>query len=139
MRATLRRMSLAPFEVWVGLITVINVASFVQDPSRNPIHVLVTPWDGIWAFTYGIAGVLMLVGIFRENSAHIEAAGLCFLMAGVTVEILVFASFGVTSLNGTWFTIAVLGLLVVSAVVRLRSLVATSRRIGRQDSSRHEP
>lgn len=129
-RYAVRRLLARDFQSWVALLTVVNVLAFFFHPTPNPIHELVHPWDTLWALTYGAAGVLMLIGIIRPKSAHIEAAGLMLLIAGLLVQILVFASLGVPTLIGTWFSVFTLSTLVVFAAARVTTLVKSTRMLG---------
>ncbi len=126
-RWSLKRARASPFELWVSIVAMVNVVGFFLRPDANPIHELVSPWDSIWAVSYGIAGVLMFVGIVRERSSNIEAAGLCLLLGGLIVQLIVFASLGVNALNGTWGTLVSLGALSVITVWRIAILIRASR------------
>lgn len=116
-------------ESWIAFVAIINIVSFFLYPERNPIHLLVAPVDTLWAISYALAGVLILVGIGKER-ANIEAAGLMLLISGALIQVLVFAAVGsVRSLAGTWFTILNLLLLAVFASGRVWQILKTSRFI----------
>ena len=129
-RFSLDRARQSPFELWVAIVAIVNVVAYFTREDANPVHELVAPWDTVWAVTYAIAGVLMAVGLLRERSANLEAAGLLLLLGGLLVQLLVFASLGVATLTGTWGTLVNLGSLTVITVWRVRTLVRASRNIG---------
>lgn len=109
-------------------MAVANVIGFFRDPTRNPIHAIAAPWDSVWAVMYGIAGALLLISfIARRPLANLEAGGWCLIAAGAAVQVVVFASFGVGSLSGTWLTVAILGLLFVIAIYRVVAIRSSGR------------
>ncbi len=124
---SIKRARTSPFELWVSIVAIVNVVGFFARGEQNPIHELVAPWDTVWAVTYAIAGVLMFIGMVRERSSHIEAAGLCLLLGGLIVQLIVFAALGVSALNGTWGTLVSLGSLSVITVWRISMLIKASR------------
>jgi hypothetical protein len=125
----------SPFELWVGIVAMVNVVGFLTKPDANPIHLLVAPLDAVWACTYGVAGALLFVGLVRDRSSHLEAIGLALLLGGILVQLIVFGTLGVTSLNGTWGTIVSLSALGVIAVWRMQILLSSSRRLKRLDKA----
>jgi len=123
-------------DAWIAVAALANVLGFFRDPSRNPIHAVAAPWDSLWAVMYGIGGLLLLVAFaLKRPTANIEAGGWALIAAGAIVQVVVFASFGVGSLSGTWATVTILALLVVIAVYRILSI----RRAGKVTDARDHP
>lgn len=132
--ATPRRWSFrnavgSPIELWLSVVCMVGVAAFVTRPTASPIHQLVSPWDAIWAIVYGVAGVCIFVGLVRARSANIEVAGLSLMVCGIAVQLVVFASLGVSTLTGTWGTIVSLGGLGLAIVWRISTIVRISRSL----------
>jgi hypothetical protein len=121
------RLWAGAFTSWIGCVAAINVISFFLYPGLSPIHDLIAPWDTLWAVTYGLAGILIFIGIGWERG-NAEAAGIILLIGGALVQVLVFSAAGsVRSLTGTWFTVTNLSLLAIFASGRLWELLKASK------------
>lgn len=138
-RWSLSNASNSQFELWISIVTVVNVITFFTRPEVNPVHELVSPLDGIWAVMYALAGILIAVGVLRTKSANFEAAGMVLLIVGLAVQLVVFGTLGVASLNGTWGTLISLGSLAYLAIWRFRVILRTSRQLEKKEFSEREP
>jgi hypothetical protein len=119
----------SPFELWISFLAIINVIGFITRRDANPVHLLVYPWDAVWAGVYFVAGILIAIGLLRKNSAHFEAGGLVLLLAGILVQIVVFGTLGVASLNGTWGSLVSLASLGAITIWRFSILNKISKNI----------
>jgi hypothetical protein len=124
-RFSFRNASGSPFELWVGIVAIVNALFY--DVDRNPIHALLKPWDQVWVVLYGIAGAFIVYGLLRNRGSRIEAVGLIMLIGGLVIQITVFASLGVPTLTGTLGTLITLSTLVCLVVWRLRILLRASK------------
>lgn len=132
---TLNNAAGSPFELWISILTIVNVVSFLLRPEANPIHDLVYPWDFLWAFMYALAGVAIFIGLVRERSAHFEASGLLLLLAGLAVQLAVFGTLGVSTLTGTWGTFVSLSTLSLIAIWRLKIITKASKAIQKMEEN----
>jgi hypothetical protein len=129
-----RRLKARDFQTVIAVLVLINVVVFIQNPAANPVHELTQPWDTLWAITYGMAGLFMVVGIARTRSAHIEAAGLFLLMAGALVQALTYLPLmGELGAVTVASSVLVLSALVWAAAARVHELFRVTRLLGGLD------
>lgn len=106
---------------WIGLAAVASIITFFRDPSRNPVHLLVAPFDTWWAIAYAVGGLLLLASIgWKQPLANVEAAGWALLIVGALIQMLVFIWLAVPF---TVSTVVVLGFLCVIGAYRIRAIL----------------
>lgn len=92
-RAILARLQLAPFELAIALLLVLNGARFLwkEDELEASQIGQTLPLPQVWAAAYLVAGLLMLAGVLGPR-ARIEAAGLSLMVSVVTINAIAFAA-----------------------------------------------
>lgn len=78
------------FEVWVAFAAILTSVSFLLAPEaarQTPIGIALARFAWTWTYGYGIAGVLLLFGLWR-GKANVEVAGLCLLSAALLMNAL---------------------------------------------------
>lgn len=109
-----RRYTDVPFAAILATVGVNAALSFIVAPQRQPAHMLLAPWDAVWAAMYGLGGLLILAGIGSAR-ANIESAGCLAFGGGALISAV--ASAAVLG-RPAWNTVIVLALFCVGAVIR---------------------
>jgi hypothetical protein len=110
------------FEFVIGVLSIIAAISFANDPEslrRTAVGQQLSGWDFVWNGGYGLAGLLIVVGLVIPKP-RVEAAGLLLLATALTINVLaiwqVAGTIGATA-------IASYAAVVIACVGRVRQMI----------------
>lgn len=119
LRLALSRLYVVSFTSLVALIAVNGAVNFFFHPERSMVTGLPQPLPWIWAFQYGLGGLLLLSGVIADRR-DLEVAGCLGFMGGALVNALAWSA----ALGGqAWNQVALLVCFAVAAGARLVQLL----------------
>lgn len=105
------------FELLLALLAIISAVAFFVSPSvqRSAVGVALHPFDQVWNAGYGLAGLLIVVGLTTPRP-RLELAGLSLLAAAVAIN-----AAAVVSVAGARGLTAVLSYVAIVAACAARA------------------
>lgn len=105
------------FELVIAALAILSTVAYVVYPesaSASAVGRALHPYDAVWIFGYGIAGLGITVGLVRP-SPRLELAGLVLMGAAMTIN-----AVAVVSLRGSHAVLPLLSYLAVGIACYVR-------------------